>query len=203
MHHQYAVGAVKGMCWVVRHHQHTGTQIDQVAHPRQDGLLVTKIQRRGRLVHHQYARLLSQGTGNQHQLLLATGEMGIGALGQMFDTQLAKRAPGYLPVLGGNPGNPVDVGRTAKQHNVRNLKRERRRMHLRYIGKMLRQFPLAESRGVLAVNMHLAANGTQQPEYGFQRRGLAAAVGADDADELTSPHREVDSVDNLLLIIAC
>lgn len=69
-------GKTQGVLGIVGGEQDGVAPLRQETHLLQHTELVAVIQRGGGLVHDEELRLLAQGAGNEHQLLLAAGEGG-------------------------------------------------------------------------------------------------------------------------------
>ncbi len=145
--------------------------------------LVARVEVVGRFVEDQQARLLNQRASQQGALLLATGEAGEGARGTPFETDLEQRLADPLAVVRAVAVEQALVRRAAHGDHVLDGKAE-------VLGELLqhhRDTPGGPARRlapeVVAVEHHPAALRSRIAEGAAQQAGLAAAVGADQADE--------------------
>jgi hypothetical protein len=135
VHQHQLVGVLAGRGEVVQRGQHrqsaAGTQVvNQLEHL----LLMTDVQRRGRLVEQQHGRLLGQCPGEHGALALTTGQAGQPALGEHGQLQAVHGTPRRVPVVAAGAAEITEVRRAAEQHVLadRHVRREHR--FLRHIG---------------------------------------------------------------------
>src|SRR5215831_17285736 len=135
------VGAIGGAQRVVRI---MGCEKDAVSRCSEradfahDFALIAEVQARGGLVEHDEPRLLSERTGQQHELALAAGDHGIGPLLEMRDAEPVECARRDYVVSRGRPGEQIAVGGAAHQHYAFDREGESCHMRLWHIGNTAR-----------------------------------------------------------------
>ena len=148
-----------------------------------------RVERAERLVHQQRLRLLREAARDLQPLLHAAGHFSrifAGVTGQ------ADRAQQFL-----------DAGRALGRRHAARFQRQRdvagrgapRQQRLAVVLKHDRDLA-ARLQHRLAVEIHLAAGRLIEPGGQPQRRGLAAAGGADDAEEFAGPHAKAQILDD-------
>lgn len=189
-----AVAEGRGQVQVVEAGQQAQAGAAQVL---QQGQLVARVEVVGRFVEHQQARLLGQGPGQQHTLLFATGQVGETLLGAVFQAQLAQ---------GGLDGRrvavavePAKVRRAAHGDDVAHAEAE-------VFGKLLQHHRDALGHparralpDILTLEQHAPGLWAVETVGAAQQAGLAAAVGADQPNELAGAHFERDIVEQARL----
>ena len=172
----------------------------QLAQQIQDLRLDRDVQRRGRLVQHQEARLQRQRAGDGDALALAAGEfMGIAVeqLGPQADL-LGKPHDAGLAL---GRAQPVRHGQRLGDdagHRHARIQRALRVLEHDLEAPAERGQRLARGRpDIGAVEQHLARRRPLQAHDGLAQRGLAAARFADDAQGLAAPDLEVDAVQRM------
>lgn len=94
------VAVVRGQVEVVQGHQDRRGQSSQGT---EDVQLVPDVEVVGRFVQDQQGRLLGQGTGDEHALAFAAGELIEGTVGQVGGVHRGERRPYEAGVFGGVP----------------------------------------------------------------------------------------------------
>ena len=176
-HDHHAVGEIHSLGHVVRHVHHRLARLPP--HVRQQPLHVVageRIERRERLVHQQHGGIVGQRAGDGDPLLHAAGEMvriGIGELLQLDQPELLQRD---LLALG--PGHALHL---QPEGDV-----AQRRAPGEQLGEVLEHDAAvhAVAGDGLAADADLAAGGRKEAGDDVEQRGLAAAAGADQAQEL-------------------
>src|SRR5215471_15693036 len=100
--------------------------------------LIAEVQARGRLVEHDESRLLSERTGEEHELALAAGDHRVGSLLEMRDAKPVEGARHNDVVPSGRPGEQIAMGGAAHQHHAFHREGEGRYMRLWHIGDTAR-----------------------------------------------------------------
>ena len=155
MQRQQGGGEGQGVLGVVGAEDHGIALCRQTAHHLQYPQLVAVVQRRGGLVHHQHLRLLRQRTGDQHQLLLAAGEMGEVPLPQMGRAHLLQRLV-RLPYLGrARLLEGVQLTGRAHQHRVQHRVAEGGRVDLGDVGDASGPLTGRQGREILTVHFYV------------------------------------------------
>ena len=185
-----AVAEIDRFVEVVGHEDHGGAA---GRHQRQHLVLQSlprhRVQRAERLVHQKRLRLLRQAAGDLQALLHAAGHFG-----RVF-AGVAGQADGAQQFL--------DAGRALGRRHAAGFQRQRdvarrgapRQQRLAVILEHDRDLA-ARLAHRLAVEIHLAAGRLVEPCRQPQRRGLAAAGGADDAEEFAGPDAEAEILDD-------
>src|SRR5579883_1841162 len=168
----------------------------------QDTHLIAEIERRGGLVHDQDARLLRQRAGDQHELALAAADLGIDALLEMLDAEHAKRALRHGAVMARGRGEEADMRAPPHQNDVDDVEGEEGGMRLRHVADDARDALPRPGRDVLAIEPHRAFEGRQQAQQRLHQGGLAAAVGAEEAQHLARSYLDADAAPDRLAMIA-
>ena len=176
-HDHHAVGEIHGFGHVVRHVDHRLSRLPP--HLRQQPLHVVareSVERGERLVHEQHGRIVGQRPGNGDPLLHAPGEMvrkGVGEFLQLHQPELLQRD--LLALLPGHALHLQPEGDVAQ----RGAPGEQ-------LGEILEHDPPVEplARNHLPVDADLAAGGRKEAGDDVEQGGLAAAAGADQAQEL-------------------
>ena len=116
--------------------------------------------------------------------------------------QASQRLAGRLPIALARHGEQAEMRGPAHQHGVEHAKREEADMRLGHVGEGLRP-PLARPAGeVLAIDRHPPALRREQAEDGLEQGGLAAAVWAEQADDLALAQAEAGIAPDRLAAIA-
>ena len=110
--------------------------------------LVAVVQRGRGFVHHQNVRLLTQSAGDQHQLLLAAGQLRKITVGQMHYAQLLQSGQSLLLLLGGGGAERRELAGQTHQHRVQHGITKGRAVYLGDVGDMGGQRPLVQSAGI-------------------------------------------------------
>ena len=97
------------MIRAVRGHDDPVILVSQIPYAPEHRRLIAQIEGGGRLIHHQDPPVLDQRPGNEGHLLLAPGELGEGARGQVGDSQSCQHLLGAPAVL---PGGGVEQTQT-------------------------------------------------------------------------------------------
>lgn len=92
--------------------------------------LIAEIERSGRLVKHDEARLLREGSRKQHELPLAAGNLGVGTLRQMRDAKAIQHRLRDCEVIRRGPREQRAVGGASHQHDGLHGEGEGAGMHL-------------------------------------------------------------------------
>ena len=198
LHRQDGVGAEERVVGIVRDHEDPHAAVREAAHPVEHRVLVPEVKARRRLVHHQEPRPLRQGPGHEHHLALSPGELRVDAVGHPPDVQRLQDLVDNFAVLGPGPGQIAEVGRPPHHHHLPHPEREGRHVRLGDVGDAAGQPPRVQPVDLLAAQGHPAPPRPQYPQDGLEQGGLAAAVGAEDADELSLGHREGHVPQNIL-----
>ena len=144
--------------------------------------LMGDVEGRGRLVEQQQLGLLHERLGKHHELLLAARELGEAAIRQLRDAETGQRLSG----IAARPRStlarqyePISTtSRTERSKSERELLRHQR--HL--LGHVAAAVAVRRP----ALNEHVAGRRPQHAVDEIDQRALAAAVGADDADEVAA-----------------
>ncbi len=193
--HDDAVGRLRRGREVVRgHHHRAALALPLVEHVEQPDL-AARVERAGRLVEQQHARVHGDDGGDGDALLLAARERVRRAVEELVDAQVVRdlgdEALDLVPrqaELQRPEGELVaDVG--AEQLDVRILEHEPHPgAEVAAVGGVLERV-LGERR---AEGEDLPGAGEDEPVEHLEERGLAGAVGSDDRHVLAGQDREVD-----------
>src|SRR4051794_16938501 len=112
-----AIGSAKRVVGIVRGEQHAVAGSRERTDLAHDLALVAEVEARGRLVEHDELRLLGERAGEQHELALATGDHGVGALGKVIDAEANERLPRYFAIMRRGPGEQTAVRGASHQHD--------------------------------------------------------------------------------------
>jgi hypothetical protein len=145
-----------------------------------------RVERRGRLVEEQHLGVVDQRAGDREPLGLAAGQVLDPAVG------LVDQPDPLQPLVGGGDRDVVERGEGADLLARGEPLEERRGLQLHADP---REKPGVARPDLLAEHAGRAGVGPAQPLDGLQQRGLAGAVGAEDADELALGHLQAHSVD--------
>src|SRR5437762_895731 len=99
-----------------------------------DLALVAEVKAGGRFIEHDELRLLRKRAREQHELPLAAGNHGIGAVTQMADIELAECFLCDLTIMCGRPAEWTAIGRASHEDHSFDGEGKRRRVRLRHIG---------------------------------------------------------------------
>ena len=163
--------------------------------------LVARVEVVGRLVEDQQRRLLHQGAGQQHALLFPAGEVG-----ESLALVLSQTHPRQGLLDQSNIGLVIAI----KQALVRRAAHGGDFGHgeAEVLGKLLQhhRHPLrAPARRTapqrFAVQLNAALIGPLKAVGAAQQAGLAAAIGADQTDQLAVAHRQFNAVEQGLIAI--
>ena len=171
-------------------------------HLGQDHHLVAEIEARRRLVHDDGGGVLGQRAGHQHELALAAADAGVFRLGERADAEGVEGGLRLGVVLAARRRERPHVRRAAHHHHVGDAEREVRGLRLRHIGDAARDLGARQRSDRAAAEADLAALRRQQAEHGLEQRGLAGAVGAEQAHHLARPHLQVHIAPHRLAAIA-
>ena len=136
-----------------------------------------------RLVHQQQLRRLRQAARDLHALLHAARQLRRKLLRMRRQADLGQHAVDARGTLGRRHAGGFQRQGDIALHRAPG--QQRAAVVLEHEGHLTRRL-----RHHLAVAPHRAAAGRDQPAGRTQQRGLAAAAGADDADEFTAPDLE-------------
>ncbi len=176
-----ALGQVLGL---VRGHDDAQALVGQVAHAAQHAHLVAEVQGARGLVHHEEARALGQGARDEHHLALAAGELGVHAVGQLGHAQLIQDGVGQLAVSRRGRAEHAALRHRAHGDDVTHREGEGRHVVLGHVGHEVGQVLRAHVRRVAPADEHLAAQAGKKPQHRLEERGLAHAVGPQQAEHL-------------------
>ncbi len=192
MQGQDAAGKTQGVLGIVGGEQDGVALLRQETHLLQHTELVAVIQRGGGLVHDEELRLLAQGAGNEHQLLLAAGEGGEVPLRQVGHTQLLQGGQSLLLQGLGGALERGQVPGQAHEGGVQHGIAEGGTVYLRDVGDAGRQLPAGEGPHVAAVQRDGAGVALQAAQQAAEEGALAGAVGTQHGEEITGGHGEGD-----------
>ena len=164
----------------------------EVVEQVQDLVAQAHVDARRRLVHEQQLGLAEQRARDEHALLLAARQLADVAIGEIADVELREHR-GDLRALGAaGPRQPPAVD-ARHQHALAHRHREAPvdRLDLRHV-----RHPQ------IGAPRHAAVRDAHAARQHAQRRRLAGAGGADDADELAPVDREVDVDEDRLAAVA-
>ena len=203
-HDDDAVG-LERLVHEVGHVDECGARARQSTHHTHDGLAAAHVQKRGRLVEHEHLRLHGQCTGDAHALTLPTAHarrVGARVVGERHAGELAVHAPtdlvaGKAEVFG--PEGHV-VGHDARHDLVVGvLEHEAEGAAGAAVGRKVGRAALAHA---LSHELDVPLVRGQKPTDHRGERGLAAAVGAQDAYALAARHLERDVVEGAVVPVA-
>ena len=110
----------------------------------------------------------------------------------MRDAEALQRARRDGAVGGGRAAEQIAVRGAAHQHHRLDGEGEGGDMRLRHIGDQARALAAGVARERPVAEPHLARLRREQAEQGFQQRGLAAAVRAEQRQHLAGRQRDVE-----------
>ncbi len=171
--------------------------IAQAPDRAQQGDLVGQVQVQGRLVEQQQLRLLGKRHRHQQPLALAAGELLHRAIGQLGGIGVVEGALNRGLVLGRRAEEAPGVRRATHRHQLGDPKAARQlqllRQHCHPSGKRL----AAPGRHRKAVEANLTGGGYQRAGEAAQQGRLAAAVGAEQRNQLAMGQRQVHPMQHL------
>jgi len=113
-----ALGDQQGMVGMVGREQHPVAGPGQGTHRAQHRRLVAEIEAGRGLVHDEQARPLGRGAGDQRELAVAAADAGVGAMGQVRQTQPFQGGIGRLPVVGARRLEQAETGDPRRDHDL-------------------------------------------------------------------------------------
>src|SRR3954452_6611290 len=189
LHDHHAVGEQHGLIEIVRHEQ------DRFLRALMDGgqlalqrLARLRVQRAERLIHQQNLRVDRQRPRNADALLHAAGELigtAIARILQAHQIEIASRRFAQHPAA-----HPLHF-----QPERHVLKRGEPRQQRRMLEHHAAVVPTAGDH--VSIDRHAAAACRLEAHRDAQRRGLAAAGGADQRDDLAVSHAETEAAQSL------
>ena len=191
---QNAVG--KGHCvlGIVRAQQYRISLPAQTAHLLQNTKLIAVIQCRGRLVHDENIRLLGNGAGDEHQLLLAAGEMRKITLRQMRHPHTGERLMGGVNLRALWLLERGELARSAHQRRVQHGIAEGGPMGLGDVGDAPGPFTVRQTANLLPIHKDGAAILRQCAQNAAKQRAFPHAVGPQHREKFALFRAEADIV---------
>ena len=159
--------------------------------------LVLDVQVVGRLVQHQHRRLLGQGPGDKHPLLLPAGQGGEPLLPQGGQPGARQDLPYQRPVLPAVGLQQPLAGLPPHHDHLLHREIEGGLLLLYHDGKPLGHLPVAHGQQIVPHEGQLPRLGAEHLVDVFEECGFAAAVGADEPDELPLLHPEIHAPEDL------
>jgi hypothetical protein len=191
-HHDRAVHERCHRAELVRHQHHGGPAGHQRAQGPGEQLLVVQVDARRRLVEHEHLRLPGQRAGDQHPLLLPTGEGAAPVVRTFAEPDgvegVADRSAVGLVQRAEEPSSCQPAGGHDLPHRGRDARG--RAGPLRHEADAL---PFREPAEGGAEERDLAAGDRDQPHHRPDQGGLARAVGAEQRHHLAGADRQVDA----------
>ena len=187
----------------MQHHNDRDAQLAVELFDKLEDLhLIADVQIGRRLVQNEDFRLLRDRHRNPRPLALAARERGQDAVLQRGEAGQCERAVDDVRIRLRQPAAEFRVGIPAVGDQRAHVDVGRRLVDLRKIGDLLRQLLRRVFAEPAVAEDHLAPFGRDRLGYGFQHRGLAAAVLADDGDDLPARNVHVQRAENLLFAVA-
>src|SRR5690625_3272379 len=142
-----------------------------------------------RLIEEQHVGLLDQGSGEEHPLLLATGQLADLADSVLKHAYTFECSAGFLAVAGVRSTDPADAAVKSHEYHVEGGDREVPvdGGALGYVGDVAAFVP-----DRLSVDVYVSGCRADQSQDRFDERALAGAVWADDSCEYTRGRVEDD-----------
>ena len=191
------VGVARGEGEVVERGEDGAPGPDERGHAVHQVVLVVHVEVGGGLVEEEEGGILCEGLREEHALLLAARERRYGAVRQREQVGLVERRLDAVALLRSGSGQPADVRREPKCHELFDRKVEVEGRLLADEGDGPGAFagrPVAER----ATEEVEAARVGEKPAQRAQQRRLAAAVGAEQADPGALGGREGEVVQDRL-----
>src|SRR5215472_7883448 len=179
--------AVCGRLGIVGNHQHRLTQLFVgLAKHVQDDLRILRVEIAGRLIGQHDGRLIDEGAGEGHSLLLAAAQFGRAVLQTLIDPQQTRDALDALTIgaavaMSGNVPCNLDVTFGRKRRQEIKLLEDKTDFAAAQAGTI----GIRHRRKVDPINDHTARIGVRKAAQDVEERRLAAPGGADDGDELS------------------
>ena len=171
----------------------------QAAQQRLHFDLVADVERCGRLVEQQQLRALRQRAGNHDALPFAAAERAERASFERRGAGRVERAPGDGEILRPFERERAEVRKAAHQDDVEDGEVEGRVGFLRHDGDSPRDVAARPLGHRPAVERHRAGLRTQRAAEDLQQRGLAGAVGAENADQIAAVDGERHAIQDVRL----
>ena len=186
----------EGVVGEVRRHEHPDAAPAQALDEPHKTVLVAKVEVGGRLVEQERLGFLGERGGDHHQLALSPGDLGVGPLRQMLDAEVGQLLAGERDVGRAGAREIADARGAPHRHDVDYVVGEGGGVRLRQVGEAPRQLgrPIRPHRP--PVELHRARKRPQLADQVAQKRRLARAVGAQDAQHPGRLVRERDPVEH-------
>ena len=156
---------------------------------------VMHVEVRGGLVEKEDRRILRERLRQLNALLLAAGEGGDGTIRQTGQVHVGQRNPDTRALCGRRPFEPAQVRREAERHDLLNRKVEIEGRLLADEGDFTGPLPILPQRERPALEQK-PSGVRQKPSQRPEKRGLAAPVGAKEANPAPGRNRERQIVQN-------
>lgn len=165
-------------------------------------MLVAEVQVGGWFIQDEQLRLLGEGCGDEHQLPLPAGDIGIGLVPQVSDAEKVQVFPGQLFVLGTGRGEVANPGCASHHHHIQHPEGEDRHMGLGDIGDLLGQLAGAVGGQIPPIQQHPAPP-PLLPGDTLEQGALPRAVLPQDAEDLRPLAGEGDVLEDVpsLLVV--
>ena len=196
-HERHGGAGQERVVGVVRGHEDAQALAGEVLDGREDLHLVVVVEVGGGLVHHERLGLLRQGARHEHHLLLAARHLLVEAVGQVRHLQALKRRLHGPLVVGMMARRPREVRHAPHAHHLAGGVGEGQARVLRHVGHVQRPLLHGEARHVLPVHHHGARLGFLKAQHAAQKRRLAGAVGAQQAQDLAVVQGERHALEHL------
>ncbi len=190
-HHLVAVAG--GQVEVVQDHDGGDAEC---AHELQHLVLVPDVEVVGGFVEQQVVGALCQRTRDEHPLLLAAGQPGDDAVGEVPGTHLRQSCGRELVIRDRVALERPKVGRSSQQDRLGHRQRDVGVLVLGDDGEAARLLPRGERGEVGAVEAHQPGSRGEGGVERAQQRGLATAVRADQPDDESGTGRHADRVEH-------
>ena len=149
------------------------------------------------LIHDDGLGVLGQRPGNEHELLLAAGDLRIGAMGQVLDADAGQRLVGS-PQLGlAGRGEHLQVVAAGHEHHIDHFVVVHWRMRLGNVGDLAGALAHRKRAQILSVHQNRAAVVRGKPQDAAEQGGLAHAVGPEHVHEAPIGNGKREVVQNL------
>ena len=169
----------------------------QLPHAGQHTHGVAVIERARGLVHDDGLGVLGQCPGNEHELLLAAGDLRVGAMGQVLDADAGQRLVGTLQLGFPGRGEHLQVVSRGHEHHVDHFVVVHRRVRLGNVGDLAGALAHRKRTQILPVHQNRAAIVRGKPQDAAEQGGFAHAVGPEHVHEAPIGNGERKVVQNL------
>ena len=128
-------------------------------------------------------RVLRERPRDEHELLLAAGDLRVGAMGQVLDADAGQRLVGSLQLGLAGRGEHLQVVARGHEYHVDHFVVVHRRVRLGNVGDLASALPHRKRAQILPVHQNRAAIVRGKPQDTAEQGGLANAVGPEHVHE--------------------